>query len=353
MINNQVDVLLLAPSNLIHMPYLNNYSNILDSLNIKYTVINWDRNHIEDISILKYRSQSVSIKKTFFEYRNYCKFLEDKIEELAPKKIIIFGIQLGFFLNKLLINRYKNKYIIDIRDKNLMMYFYNLNKFINNSKYTVISSEDYIQWLPRNMDYLINHNTNIDKAVFEYSAPTHVKEIKISTVGTIRDEKINLEFINAISRSENLVAEFYGDGLTKERLEKYVKKKRKSNILFYGRYNKDDEIRIINNSDFISVLRLPDSINNKSALPNRLYSGALLGKPLLAFEGTYLALIIRKFNIGIVIDSLDNLDIKLKDYHCWLIENWNEYLINREKFLKWVISDNDKFKKYLLDFLVD
>lgn len=351
--NLKIDVLIITPSNIIHMPYLNNYINILDSLDIKYKIINWDRNHIEEESSLKYRNKSIGVKKRYLEYRNYYKFVQTKIEDFAPEKIIIFGIQLGYFLNKVLIKNYKDKYILDIRDKNLMMYFYNLNKLIENSKYTVISSEGYRRWLLGGKNYLVNHNINIDNLDSEMVPPSKKGKIKIGTVGTIRDKNINLKLINEVSKSKNLSACFYGDGSVKETLEYYVTKERKDNVLFYGRYKKNEEKEIVNSCDFISVLRLPDSSNNKSALPNRLYSGALYGKPLLAFEGTYLAQVIKMFKLGVVVDTLDNLELTLQHYQYWLVENWKEYLSNRENFFRWVLSDNEKFKSYLTEFLLD
>lgn len=352
----QTKILLIAPSNIIHMPYINNYISLLIKNKIDFKIINWDRNHIEEQNNYIYRNSLPSIKKGFWDYKKYGDFIIEKIEEINPQKIVIFSIQLGFFMNRYLKKNFKHNYVLDIRDKNKIMYLYNFSDFVKKSKNVVISSNGFLDWLPRNDNYLINHNINISQLEIKEVVPFFKKnnsKIIIGTVGTIRDERINQKLINEASESDYFKLSFYGDGLIKDKLKEYADRNKKNNVDFFGRYEKKDENEIIKNCDFISVLRYGDSQNNMTALPNRLYTATLNGKPLIAHEGTYLSKIIKKFGIGLVIKDFNNFEINLHQYYLWLQKNWNVYISNREKFFEEICSENNFFEQKMSMFFLD
>ena len=85
--------------------------------------------------------------------------------------MIVFGIQLTFFLKNILQKKDLNiNILIDIRDYNKIINF-NIKKVIDNSYFTVISSPGYKEWLPNSGKYIINHNTQI-------SSINTLKEVK-------------------------------------------------------------------------------------------------------------------------------------------------------------------------------
>ena len=99
----------------------------------------------------------------------------------------------------------------------------------------------------------------------------------------------------------------------------------------------------------INVLRYNDSINNKTALPNRLYNSTINGIPMIAFKGTYLSEIIEKYKLGLVLESFDNVEIKIQEY----INNfaYNDYEELRKMFLVKVIKENEYFYKEIKKFI--
>ena len=48
-------IALICPSNMLYMPYVDNYTKILEENNTNYTIINWDRFGTEEISEFTYR----------------------------------------------------------------------------------------------------------------------------------------------------------------------------------------------------------------------------------------------------------------------------------------------------------
>ena len=81
--------------------------------------------------------------------------------------------------------------------------------------------------------------------------------------------------------------------------------------------------------DIISVIYDNHGINNLTLLPNRLYNGLIYGKPLIAMNGTYLADIMKDYQVGLVLNKIENIESELIDY----VNTFDRknYDINRKK----------------------
>lgn len=347
-------VALITPSNLSHMPYVRNYLDILKKKGTDYELYNWDRLHTEIDSNYTYKDKKIGIKKNFKDYYFYSRYLRKKLHENDYDVIIIFGLQLSFFLSSIIYNKYKNKYILDIRDKHSIIQFINLKKLINYSLCNVISSEKYKDWLPES-SYKVNHNTSLGTNIKEISKIKkddlyfNINNFQIMTIGTIRDYEINKRLLEALANNSRYKISYVGDGEIKCKLEEFCEYNQIDNVCFQGRYHANEEKNIIEKASIISVLRYNDSENNRTALPNRLYAALQSGKILLAYKGTYLSDLISKYNLGLVIESFENLDNQIKKY----IEefDYSEYINGREIFLKKVLNENIEFINAIEDIL--
>lgn len=346
---------LICPSNLLYMPYVNNYKDFLEENNIEFDIINWDRFGIENSNPLKYRDFKIGHKRNFFDYYRYKNFIVKILCKNKYDKIIIFGLQLTFFLKNFLIKKYKNKYVIDIRDYNKIINLFNIKDIIEGSSFTVISSGGFKSFLPVSDKIIVNHNTqlkdlgeikNLKNENFESKS-----KINIACIGAIRDYKINTDFINSLKNKEKINLNFHGEGDINKKIKNYIRKNNILNVNLTGRYKKEEESQIYKDTDIVNVLRYNDGINNRTALPNRLYNSLINGKPMLAFYGTYLSNEIEKYNIGLVVDSFDdiykNLFNYLKEYDI------NKFDIGRKNFLKLVIEENDEFLNYIKTFIYE
>src|SRR5699024_1648134 len=104
-------VALICPSNLLYMPYVENYTAILDEEAIDYDIINWDRFHIEDENnTLTYCDKKTGHPRTVYDYYKYNRFVKTQLKNNHYEKIIVFGLQLTFFLQKYLLGKYKKNY---------------------------------------------------------------------------------------------------------------------------------------------------------------------------------------------------------------------------------------------------
>lgn len=342
-------IALICPSNRLYMPYVNNYEQILIEQNIDYELINWDRFQMEEISASSYRDKKRGHQRSFFDYLKFKKFLLNQMSSNHYDKVIIFGIQLSYFLKETIKKNYKEKYIIDIRDHNKILNFFNIKEFIECSAFTVLSSPKYTEWLPKSDKYVFNHNTQIS-SINELKEICSVKEeIRISNIGALTEFQMNIAFINSLKNNPKFKLNYHGEGEINKDIISYKEINDINNVFVTGRYFKEDEEELYESSDLINVLRSSDGINNKTALPNRLYNAILYGKPLLSFEGSYISELVSRHHIGIVIKSFSDMEQTIINY--FMQFDAGKFNEGRENLLAEVMGDNVIFKEKLKVFL--
>ena len=165
--------------------------------------------------------------------------------------------------------------------------------------------------------------------------------ININYIGSIRDYKINIDFINSLKNKKHIAMNFHGEGAINKDIENHATNQTIGNVKLTGRYEKEQESELYKNSDFINILIPNDSINSRTLLPNRLYNAAIYGKPMLAFEGTYLAEQIKKHKLGLVLDSFDSVEVKIENYLTKF--DVAKYEQDRISFFEEVVRYNGKF----------
>lgn len=345
-------IALICPSNMLYMPYVGNYTKILDEIGVNYSVINWDRFKIEKKSEFRYRDSKIGHQRSFLDYFKYSRFVLDILKVNNYDNIIVFGIQSIFFLKGYLIREYSNKYIIDIRDYNRIIKHFNAEKAIDNSIFTVLSSPGYKEWLPKSNKYVINHNTQLNsiEKISEINRNLKNKKvISINYIGSIRDYKVNMDFIFSLKNNCSIKLNYHGAGAINKDIESYLLSNGIKNVVLTGRYMKEEEQNLYMQTDIVNVLIPNNTINSKTLLPNRLYNATIYGKPVIAFDGTYLAKIVDEYHLGLVLKSFDNVEETMINY----IRNLNidNYDRNRRAFLENTLKENSLFKIRLIEFV--
>lgn len=346
-------IALVCPSNMLFMPYVGNYTKVLDNSGIDYDVINWDRNGTEDPdNPLKFRDSKTDLQRGFIDYLKFRNFVLRILKKNDYDKIFVFGIQLSYFLKSYLLKKKRGDYILDIRDHNRILKAYDIRKVVEGSAYTVLSSPGFKKWLPDSQKYLISHNTSIDN-VEELkdcgSTFLQKEKVKIAFIGALSDYQVNIDFINSVKDCDKVELVYHGEGLFNKDLEEYIVRHGVGNVALTGRYTKEQENSLYDDSDLIHGLRYNENINCKTLLPNRLYNAALHGKPLIVAEDSYLAELTQQYGLGLVVDSLADLEKKVGNYLADF--NFEEYKEKRKAFFQKVVEDNLLFKDSINKFL--
>ena len=215
-------IAILLYQNLRHAPFLKLYERGLHEMdNVEYEIIYLNRhpeleephdnNHIPISWIGKDDHNFLSKILTSATY-------SFRIRKILNKKkydfIFVLTTTPGVLLEKYLNKFYFKRFLFDIRDytKEHIKAFYNIeNKVVHSSAINVVSSLDYLNFLPEG-DYHICHNLNLpdvneENACFEKSLS---ERVVISYVGNIQYEQLCIKLIKLVEKDERFEFHFYG-----------------------------------------------------------------------------------------------------------------------------------------------
>ncbi|TXD50335.1 MULTISPECIES: glycosyltransferase family 4 protein [unclassified Polaribacter] len=349
-------IAIIIPNVIESVPYIKNYIDVFDRMEVNYEIICWDRNQIytaltntDRMHLYNYSGpESNSMVQKNYDYWLFSRFVVKCLKSNNYDFLTVHTIVMGCFLGNYLKKEFKSRYIFDIRDYSPMYPFVKkkVANLIRNSIFTTISSEGFKKWLPKYSNYVMGHN--VRKRVIEnalmLSCGNEIKrdsnKINVLTIGQIRDFTSNSRLIESLGNKDNIRMTFAGSGLATEKLKNFSKMKF-FNVLFSGRYNKDDEGDIVKESDFINVI-LPISVLSNTLTSNRFYLSLVHKKPLIVNSESFQAELVLKYNLGFVVDSTDDIHIKLLEY----IERFDKVKFENGcfKILNVIFHDIQKFE---------
>lgn len=321
-------IAIIIPNIIDSTPYVKNFTDVFDRIGAEYEFICWNRNELKMVSKEKEKKyvfnhpgpESNSLCRKIYDYWLFSRFVIKCLSNTQYDYLTVHTIVCGFFLNNFLKNNFEGRYVFDIRDYSPITPFINkqIEKLIRNSSFSVISSNGYKKWLPQKYDYILGHN--VRKKLIENTINNQrdddilplYDEIRILTIGQIRDFESNSRIIDSFGNKNKIKLIFAGSGLEKEKLEKFSKE-RYSNIYFTGRYQKNQEKKIVENSDFINIV-LPSSSLFRTQMSNRFYLSLVSRKPMIVNSESIQARFVKKYKLGIVVNSTDDIYDKLTEY---------------------------------------
>ena len=171
-------------------------------------------------------------------------------------------------------------------------------------------------------------------------------------MGLVRYFDINTKLIDAFSNDERFSLSYHGSVYDDCDLKTYCKDKKINNVTMYGAYNNAEKPKIYQSINLINSIYSLRSPEVSRAIPNRLYDAALYKIPLIVADGCYLAEVVRKYSLGIVVDTNDSGSIwkkKIEEY----IFNFDALRFDQacDEFLQDVEKDQKIFKRNVSEFL--
>ena len=215
-------------------------------------------------------------------------------------------------LSGVLTSRYKNRYLVDIRDythEKVSLYYQIESKVLKNAALRVISSYGFKNFLPE-LDYLMCHNTsyNFENAAKQFDKKTDGKII-IGYVGTIAYVNRCKELIELVKKDERFAFHLYGNENHGTVIKDLVSELGCDRICYFGSYMPSDKERILNSVDILFNVYGNSTPLVKYALSNKLYDSFYFKKPLLTSPDTDMSYQAGEFSFDIDSNtaSLDGL----------------------------------------------
>lgn len=174
--------------------------------------------------------------------------------------------------------------------------------------------------------------------------------LTIGIVGLLLQKEPYRALFDAVKGSDVIDVAVYGMGVYQGFVQDYARNYK--NIHYYGPYNLfNDSARIYGSIDCLYMVydTTNGSLNNKVALPNKLYEAMYFQVPVITSKYTYLAEMVAQYNIGFLVDACDGdqlIELLSKDFDKKLIALKSSFTnISRDMYL----GDNDykNLKAYL------
>lgn len=354
----KMKVALLLPAEPEKAPYIQYYIDVFKEKGIEYDVIAWNRsgNNPKVLErLIMYEAPSPDTLSNIKKVRGFWgfkQFVEKTVRQKQYDRLVVHTIMLAVFMSSFLKQYYGGKYILDIRDECSLYGIMKLRLpvLLKYSFCNVISSWGFKTWLPE-AEYVISHNIGFRwKEKMNMPAPDsffHHQPLDILTIGQIRHFDGNRILIDELGNRGNMKMHFAGDGVDVSRLVEYCKEKKINNVVFSGRYLKENEDDIVSTSDFVNIL-LPQ-IRVQQAMANRFYLAILNYKPVIVNAESIQAEYVRKYGLGIVWELGTSLKNAIEDYIARF--DIEQFLDGRRKLCETLMKDVMQFNKMLNDIL--
>ena len=342
------------------VPQVYYYTKLLDEQGIGYDIIQWNRRGEEIVgdSSLIYNIPTDDYYPAWKKVIEICKFTsfaKKIIRKREYHSVIVFNIAIALFFPVFLKRRFNRRYIFDIRDYSPIMnnvFGRLVIKYImRNSALNVISSQGFLEWLPFKDNIKICHNVgilNCDCEEVAYNRIVFNNPIRVLTIGAIRDYQANTSLLESLLNDERFEMQFSGSSPIATELEQYAKDKNIRNVIFTGRYKKEDEEELVRNTDLINSI-LGQDINSKTLMTNRMYLSVLLQKPIIVNSNCYQAEVVGKYALGVVIRDDNSTKEQILEY-CNTF-NYDVYLKGCKDFISKVNNDNEIWRKAIIDLM--
>lgn len=345
-----------------YIPYIEHYENLLKKYKVAYDCVFWDR--YNDLPTEKKDNEyTIHIKcmpganklSKIIPMYKYKKIVENIIKKQNYTHLVVLTTLPGVLISNLLLNKYRNKYILDIRDYTYEKYsFYKniVDRLVEESYFTAISSKGFLKFLKNSRKIMPCHN--IGEGFKEESVNKDLKnknKVTIGFVGCVRYYNEDRRLIESLANNNKYKLLYIGKQNIDFNLNKFCEKSKITNVLIRGEFKNTDKPNIYKEIDIINSFYGNDSLEVTTLLPNRLYDGLIFKKPILASKGTYLGDLIEKNKIGCVLDpdNIDNIDNVLNNFmerfDCIGFEQRAKKLLIEIKY------EQEQFYRKIIDFI--
>lgn len=345
-------------TNIMEMPYIKKYIELIDE---NYDLIYWDRKLIDEdlnasqkyVMRLKVNVDANPLVK-LYGYIKFRTFASKILKRNDYYRVVLLTGNTAVLLNKILLRKYKSKYIIDIRDyfkEHIKWYYETQRKVINSSNKAVISSEAFKKFLPPH-NYVVAHNSqNISEnqvELYRSRKKDAKKPITVSCIGTMRYFDEHKKVLSKFKNDNRYMIKFIGSG--SNLLKSYCVENNIQNVYIHDRFKPEETLSFYFDTDIILNIYGNENPLVDHLLSNKLYYAAQLGIPIIVSKNTYMEEVVRDYKFGFSFDY-DNNYILDELYSYYNDINWQEFYLNCDKFMSKVSSEELKFSEAIKDFL--
>lgn len=307
-------ICIIGVQNIKNMTLISLYTSFFQKNNVKYDLIYIDKYGILEETKAEKVYKFDGTKKLyqgkigkFIKALSFKKYAINILEKNRYDFIVVWREQTAYMFANYLVTRYKDRYSINIRDLWNMKNIFMTNKIkyaLQNSKFNTISSEGFLQNLPKN-NYLMLHSAN-EEILKKYELKAEDKDqepIVITYIGTIRFYEYCFQLIEFFSNDDRFKINFIGQG--SDVIRKYVIKKEIRNVKCIDSFIPKDTMRLLEGTHIINCAFGSKNLAEQRLIPIRFYYALYKMIPVLTTQKTWLDTLANDLNMALSLP--DNL----------------------------------------------
>lgn len=345
-------VCIVSISNLRHSSMLSLFTDEFKKEGIEYDLVYVDKYNEHEQNnarkVYKYvsdRKKNPSLYK-IKEILGLRRELKKASKENEYEYIVVWRTETSYILYDLLLKKYKNRYILNVRDycKELeKKYYYLHKKLIDHSLFTTISSPGFKEFLPESNKYIFVNSISKEKE-YNQNSNSNSEPIRINFIGNVRFYEEDKKVLNALKNDERFIVGFIG--ANSNILKEYCQTEGINNVYFHDKFLPDEENHFFEKTHIINNLYGHNDIALDTAISIRYYKSLQLEIPILVYKDTYMENMVNKSKNGFVFDGdFNNFGDKLFDWYKQI--NMNDMKVNCKNMLKIIDEENREFRKAL------
>lgn len=331
-------------------PYFEKYKKVLDQTQTDYELILWDRkNEIEQkdgVHVFKKPTSNIKRAQKILNYLRYRKFVKKIVKEKKYDKLIFLTTMSAFTIGSF-IKKYKNKYILDIRDlsgEKSKLFQKKLARIIENSSFTSISSDGFREKLPE-FDYVRSHNLSGNIALDRQKNTSG--KINLLYLGRTRGDWFNKRLIEIFGGDDRFTLNLIGEWIDSK--EVAILAKKFENVTVKGKFDSSQKEEFLQKADILINMNIA-SFNGKRLTANKYYDGLECNLPQIARVDEYTGALVTVKGLGIALDFYDE-DFANKVYEYYQNLDFDEFKQKAKIELDRVKEQDREFMQKIEEFL--
>lgn len=308
-------ILIIGFAKFRYMPYLNFYIDNTDLEKNELHIVYWNRDGLPDTLPQKaglhlyefgeIQPDDVRKQQKILNFLKFRKFTADIIKKERFDFIIVIQSVTAVLFYDILTEKYRNRYLFDYRDvtyEGFAPYKKAIAGLVNNSKYTLVSSDAFRRFLPQSDKIHTTHNFT-EKAL-DRRLPAHKNTelpVKLRFWGFLRHEELNRKIIAALADDSRFELHYHSPALSAEPgLREYAASLKAGNVFFHGGYLPDERFSFAEDTDIL--LNMFENDTTVYAVGNKFYDGLIFRLPLICTAGSFMAELSEKYGVGFAAD---------------------------------------------------
>lgn len=356
-------IAILSSVNIKHMSLISLYTDILKREGIAYDIIYMDK-YGEDEAFdcaNKYRYVNV-VKQSWpkllkeLKYMTFWPYAVRQLKKGGYDFVIVWNDLAIFMFGRFLSKHFAGRYCLNVRDN--MRYddprfAWRYATCFTNAAFNTISSNGYLEFLPKNGEYMQIHSLNLS-ALEGVPAHTGLRKegepIRIGFVGYVRYYERNKKLLDAFANDPRFVLCYYGKNA--DVLKAYAEEKGITNVDFHDSFPVSDTGKFLEKVDILNNLYGNDNINVRKAISIRYFHAMYTRSGLLVSTNTYVGELAKEAGIGFEVDD-DHIDEDMKErlYSWYRSIDFAQLDKNCAQRLETAMEENKNFEKTVMEYL--